>query len=108
VNCDDEVQVRNIGIVRPGEGTTVWVDHVWETRRRGRGRRDEGAVGLMIEASGQQIGVFLGPEDGLMLADRIRRAVDLVLEISEDEPETETDREYQLPGRPRPAGEKNG
>ena len=62
----------------------------------------------MIEASGQQIGVFLGPEDGLMLADRIRRAVDLELEISEDEPETETDREYQLPGRPRPAGEKNG
>ncbi len=76
---------------------TVWVDHVWETRPRGHGRRDEGAVGLMFEAGGQQVGVFLGPEDGLMLADRIRRAVDLVLEISEDEPETETDREYQLP-----------
>jgi hypothetical protein len=62
----------------------------------------------MLEAGGQQLGVFLGPEDGLMLADRIRRAVDLVLEISEDEPETETDREYQLPSCPRPAGEKNG
>ena len=62
----------------------------------------------MVEAGGQQVGVFLGPEDGLMLADRIRRAVDVVLEISEDEPETETDREYQLPGRPRSAGEKNG
>jgi hypothetical protein len=61
----------------------------------------------MLEVGGQQVGVFLGPEDGLMLADRIRRAVDLVLEISEDEPETETDREYQLPSRPRPAGEKN-
>jgi hypothetical protein len=62
----------------------------------------------MLEAGGQQLGVFLGPEDGLMLADRIRRAVDLVLEISEDEPETETDREYQLPGRPRPAGDQSG
>lgn len=59
----------------------------------------------MIEAGGQQMGVFLGPEDGLMLADRIRRAVDLVLEISEDKPETETDREYQLAGSPRPADE---
>jgi hypothetical protein len=38
-----------------------------------------------------------------MLAGRIRRAVDLMLEISNDEPETETDREYQLPGRPPPA-----
>jgi hypothetical protein len=28
----------------------------------------------------------------------------LVLEISEDEPETVTDREYQLPVRPPPAG----
>jgi hypothetical protein len=105
---NDKVRVRNIGIVCPGEGMTVWVDHVWDTRPRAHGRRDEGAVGLMLEAGGQQLGVFLGPEDGLMLADRIRRAVDLVLEISEDEPETETDREYQPPTRPRPAGEKNG
>jgi hypothetical protein len=104
---DDKIKVRNIGIVCPGEGTTVWVDHVWDTRPRGHGRRDEGAVGLMLEAGGQQLGVFLGPEDGLMLADRIRRAVDLVLEISEDEPETETDREYQQASRPRPAGEKS-
>ena len=43
----------------------------------------------MIEAGGTQLGVFLGPEDGLMLADRVRRAVDIVLEISEDEPETD-------------------
>jgi hypothetical protein len=87
--------------------TDAWVDHVWDTRPSGHGRRDEGAVGLMLEAGGQQLGVFLGPEDGLMLADRIRRAVDLVLEISEDEPETETDREYQQASRPRPAGEKS-
>ena len=60
---NDKVRVRNIGIVCPGEGTTVWVDHVWYTRPRGRGRRDEGAVGLMLEAGGQQLGAFLGPED---------------------------------------------
>lgn len=47
------------------------VDHVWETRPRGHGRRDEGAIGLMIEAVGQQLGVFLGLEDGLLLADRL-------------------------------------
>jgi hypothetical protein len=105
VSGDDKVKVRNIGIVCPGEGTTVWVDHVWDTPPRGHGRRDEGSVGLMIEADGQQVGVFLGPEDGPMLADRIRRAVDLVLEISEDEPQTETDREYQVLSRPRPADE---
>ena len=105
---NDKVRVRNIGIVSPGEGATVWLDHVWETRPRGHGRRDEGAVGLMLEAGGQQVGVFLGPEDGLMLADRIRRAVDLVLEISEDEPETETDREYRVPSRPGPAGGESG
>jgi hypothetical protein len=108
VRGNDKVRVRNIGIICPGEGTTVWVDHVWDTRPRGPGRRDEGAVGLMIEAGGQQLGVFLGPEDGLMVANRIRRAVDLVLEISEDEPETETDREYQQPGRLRPPGDENG
>ena len=105
---NDKIRVRNIGIVCPGEGTTVWVDHVWETRPRGHGQRDEGAVGLMVEAGGQQVGVFLGPEDGLMVADRIRRAVDIVLEVSEDEPETVTDREYQLPGRTRPASDENG
>ena len=92
---DDKIRVRNIGIVCPSEGTTVWVDHVWDTGPRGHGRRDEGAIGLMIETDGEQLGVFLGPEDGLMLADRIRRAVDILLEIGEDEPETETDREYQ-------------
>jgi hypothetical protein len=108
VSGNDKIKVRNIGIICPGEGTTVWVDHVWETRPRGHGHRDEGAIGLMIEAGGEQLGVFLGPEDGLMLADRIRRAVDLVLEISEDEPETETDREYQPLSRPRPAGTDNG
>lgn len=36
--------------------------------------RAEGAVGLMIEAGGQQVGVLLGPEDALIVADRIRRA----------------------------------
>lgn len=92
MNGDDKVRVRNIGIVCPGEGATVWVDHVWETRPRGQGRRDDGVVGLMVEIGGNQLGVFLGPEDGLMLADRIRRAVDLVLQIGEDEPETVTDR----------------
>jgi hypothetical protein len=105
---NDKIRVRNIGIVCPSEGTTVWVDHVWETRPRGHGRRDEGAVGLMLEAGGQQVGVFLGPEDGLMVADRIRRAVDIVLEISEDEPETVTDREYQLVSRPGAARDENG
>ena len=107
VSGNDNIKVRNVGIVCPGEGTTVWVDHVWETRPRRHGQRGEGAIGLMIEAGGEQLGVFLGPADGLMLADRIRRAVDLVLEISEDEPETETDREYQLLSRPRPAGKDN-
>jgi len=57
---NDKIKVRNIGIVCPGEGTTVWVDHVWETRPCGHGCRDEGAVGLMLEAGGQQLGVF-GP-----------------------------------------------
>jgi hypothetical protein len=108
MSSNDKIRVRNIGIVCPGEGTTVWVDHVWETRPRGHGRRDEGAVGLMLEAGGQQVGVFLGPEDGLMVADRIRRAVDIVLEISEDEPETVTDREYQLVSPPGAAREENG
>jgi hypothetical protein len=65
-------------------------------------------LSALLEVCGEQLGVFLGPEDGLMLADRICRAVDLLLEIGEDEPETETDREYPLPRRPRPAGEKNG
>jgi hypothetical protein len=32
---NDKIKVRNIGIVCPGEGTTVWVDHVWEPRRAG-------------------------------------------------------------------------
>jgi hypothetical protein len=108
VSGNDKVRVRNIGIICPAQGATVWVDHVWETRPRGHGRRDEGAIGLMIEAGGQQVGVFLGPEDGLMLADRIRRAADLVLEISEDEPETETDRQYRLPGGLPHAGGENG
>ena len=102
---DGKVKVRNIGIVCPGEGAAVWVDHVWDTRPRGHGRRDEGSVGLVMEADGQPVGVVLGPEDGLMLADWIRRAVDLVLEISEDEPETKTGREYQVLSRPRPADE---
>ncbi|HEV2240719.1 MAG TPA: hypothetical protein VGR98_06705 [Streptosporangiaceae bacterium] len=35
---NDKVRVRNIGIVCPVEGATVWVDHVWETRPRGHGR----------------------------------------------------------------------
>lgn len=106
VSDNDKIRVRNVGIVCPGESTTIWVDHVWETRPRGHGHRDEGSVGLMMEVGGRQVGVFLGPEDGLMLADRIRRAVDLVLETSEDQPETH--REYWLLSRPRPGGAENG
>ena len=34
--------------------------------------------------------------------------MDIVLEISEDEPETVTDREYQLVSRPGAARDENG
>ena len=105
---NEEFRVRNIGIVCSEEGTTVWVDHIRETRPRGHGHRDKGTVGLMLEVGDEQLAVFLGPEDGLLLDDRIRRAVDLVLEISEDEPEAQADRAYPLPGRPRLAGGQSG
>jgi hypothetical protein len=106
VGDDGAFRVRNVGIVRPGEGAAIWVDHVWEARPREDGHPDEGTVGLMIEAGGEQLGVFLGPEEGLMLADRIRRAVDLVLEASEEQ--SDTDREYQLLSRPRPGDDEDG
>jgi hypothetical protein len=59
----------------------------------------------MIEAGGQSTEAFLSPGDALVLADRIRRAADLALETSEDQPDL--DREYQsLARRPRhPDGE---
>jgi hypothetical protein len=33
---DDKVRERNIGIVWPSDGATVWVDYVWDTRPRGK------------------------------------------------------------------------
>jgi hypothetical protein len=69
------------------------VDHLWEAKPREDGHPDEGEIGLMVEAGGESVQPFLSPENALMLANRLHRAADLVLEASEDVPDA--DREYQ-------------
>jgi hypothetical protein len=93
VSENDEFRVRNVGTVCPYEGTRIWVDHLREAEPGEDGHSDAGEIGLMIEAGGESVQAFLSPQDALMLADRLQRAADLVLETTEDVPDA--DREYQ-------------
>ena len=84
------------------------IDRIYTMEACEAGHPDEGLVGITIQAGEVHADAVLTAEEALMLADRLTRAAHLVLEAGEDEPETETDREYQPLSRPRPAGDENG
>ena len=69
---------------------------------------DEGLVGIMIQEAeaAASASALLTAGEALLLTDRLARGAHIVLEDGEDLPDAE--REYQLPGRPRPAGDENG
>jgi hypothetical protein len=106
VNDDDRTQqVRTVGSIFPGDDTAIWVDYVCTMEA---GHPDEDFVGIMIQEAeaAASASALLTAGEALLLADRLTRGAHLVLENGEDLPDAE--REYQLPGRPRPAGDENG
>ena len=95
-----EQRVRNVGMLFPGENVTITIDHVFTDENCPHGHPvDEGFVGLMVEdeeAAGRA-GALLTAAEALLLADRLTRAANLVLELDEDLPDAE--REYRRHSR---------
>ena len=89
------LHVRTIGSVYPSDDTAILVEHVYEPGTApchgcGEHAHDPGAVGIIIDRDGQEpVAVSLGAEDALLLANRIQRAANIVLELGEDTPDIE-------------------
>jgi len=98
------VRSRTIGRVYPAdEDTVIIVDHVYEPEpglvceHCGKQGHDPGMVGLVISSLDDEDGepdsipVLMSAEDALLLANRLQRAANLVLESEEGLPDIERD-----------------
>ncbi len=95
---DEKILIRNIGYAGNEEqGTEIVVDHVSTRGTCECGHLDSGCVGLSIREKEAEIQILLTPEDALLLANRITRSANLVLETHEDlaDPEREYKRHTQ-------------
>ncbi len=100
---ENGARIRIVGSVPVEDDTTIWIDHVFTIGASPDDDPDEGYVGLTItgddtaEESHLRLGArsacLLTAEEALLLADRLQRAAQLVLETDEDLPDPE--REYR-------------
>jgi len=95
---DSEVKSRTIGVIEADQHTHIEVEHLYDnaTCPAHGGLVNKGVILVTIhdETPGEEkwASAMLGAADALLLADRITRAVHLVLEAEEDLPDVE--REY--------------
>lgn len=96
----EAVPLRQRSVLRlelEGQQATVIVDHVYlgagdtdPCEDCGGVVHDEGAVGLAVDDHGEMVNsVILSPEEALLVANRLTRAANLVLEGGEDAPDLE-------------------
>ncbi|HEY1914253.1 MAG TPA: hypothetical protein VGH27_01645 [Streptosporangiaceae bacterium] len=84
--------IRTVGGIT-SEDSSVWVDHLYTMETCEHGRLDAGQVGLTVTSGDTTVSVCLIPDDALVIANRIIRAANLVMESGEDLPDPE--REYR-------------
>lgn len=97
----EQLEIRNIGFLGTIMGEdNIAIDHVFSMNNRecpecGGESEDEGFVGLMIndDESDNHASILLTAEEALLLANRLQRAAEVVLESDEDLPNPE--REYR-------------
>jgi hypothetical protein len=100
------VRARTIGSVYPSDDVTIMVEHVYAPGTApcggcGQHAHDPGVVGMITSRGGHEpFGVSLAAEDALLLANRLTRAANIVLELGEDAPDIEREA-----ARFAPAGE---
>lgn len=91
------LNVRTVGYVYPSDDVTVTVEHVYTPGAApcdgcGTESCDPGFVGMAIHRDGEQPATAtMGAEEALLLANRLTRAANLVLELGEDVPDIERD-----------------
>jgi hypothetical protein len=100
---ENSPRFRIVGSVHVEDDTTIWIEHVFTIRTSPDGDPDKGYVGLTITGDdagdAEVLGVaaklscLLTAEEALLLADRLQRAAQFVLETDEDLPDPE--REYR-------------
>jgi hypothetical protein len=94
VSDPEEWLIRTVGgITAEDDGVRVWVDHVYTMENGKDGRPEPGHVGLSVHQDHDGVGVLLTPDDALVIANRLQRAANLVMESGEDLPDVE--REYR-------------
>lgn len=100
MTSDDELRVRSVGGVTTATGDEIDVDHVYTLETCEHGHLEAGMVGLHVknDDEGQTVNVLMTPDDALVIANRLQRAAELVMEVGEDvaDPEREY-RRYQAP-----------
>jgi hypothetical protein len=89
---------RTIAHIHLDDGhTTAVVEHVYAPEGAMKcseegcdgGAHDPGMVGLLLADGGDVVSGLMSPEDALLLANRLTRAANLVLESEEDVPDVE-------------------
>ncbi|MGE5287798.1 MAG: hypothetical protein ACM3ML_11445 [Micromonosporaceae bacterium] len=100
---ENSPRFRIVGSVQVEDDTTIWIDHVFTIGTSPDGDPDKGYVGLTItgddavDADNLRLvaksACLLTAEEALLLADRLQRAAQFVLETDEDLPDPE--REYR-------------
>ena len=85
---DTPPRVRTVGcITTPDGATSIYIDHVYSMETCEHGQPDEGLVGLAIRPDdGPEAHALLGPDDALLIAERLTRAAALIMETGEDCP----------------------
>ena len=89
------LRMRVIGSVYPSDDVAITVEHVYAPGAApcggcGQHAHDPGIVGLAIDRGEEQpVLVSLAAEDALLLANRLTRAANVVLELGEDTPDIE-------------------
>lgn len=91
------LNVRTVGYVYPSDDVAIAVEHVYAPGAApcggcGTDAHDPGVVGMAIDRDDEQpVMVSMTAEDALLLANRLTRAANLVLELGEDAPDIERD-----------------
>ena len=85
------LHTRTIGAVYPADDTAITIEHVYQPGTEpchgcGGHAHDPGIVGIIIDRGDEQetVLVSLSAEDALLLANRLTRAGNIVLELGED------------------------
>jgi hypothetical protein len=89
---DEPLHVRTVGGIT-ADNISIQVDHVYTMETCEHGHPEPGLVGLAVFKDDDRLSVLLSPDDALIIANRLQRAANLVMEAGEDLPNPE--REYR-------------